>query len=190
MLTKISIDVNVRTGEVSFSLPDLGLSTKETIIEDYIWQEVKEELVSGQEVWGMIELGYRDPDDSARPRIPGKIRLMAFQNFCPYTIDLEYFKDISSHFDVSEWIDILLGAIDYNADGYQSEEEKAHDVDPITSLRGEAVELDRTCPQRYRKIIPIWTGKQIWLAFFRWRHEPIKAILRSIAWDRRPHCQL
>lgn len=124
MLTKISIDVNVRTGEVSFSLPDLGLSTKETIIEDYIWQEVKEELVSGQDIWGMIELGYRDPDDSARPRIPGKIRLMAFQNFCPYTIDLEYFKDISSRFEVSEWIDLLLGAIDYNADGYQSEEEK------------------------------------------------------------------
>ena len=87
MLTKISIDVNIRTGEISFSLPDLGLSSKETIIEDYIWQEVKEELVSGQEVWGMLELGYRDPDDSARPRIPGKIRLMAFQNFCPYTID-------------------------------------------------------------------------------------------------------
>lgn len=79
MLTKISIDVNIRTGEISFSLPDLGLSSKETIIEDYIWQEVKEELVSGQEVWGMLELGYRDPDDSARPRIPGKIRLMAFK---------------------------------------------------------------------------------------------------------------
>lgn len=75
MLTKISIDVNIRTGEISFSLPDLGLSSKETIIEDYIWQEVKEELVSGQEVWGMLELGYRDPDDSARPRIPGKSAL-------------------------------------------------------------------------------------------------------------------
>ena len=124
MLTKISIDVNIRTGEISFSLPDLGLSSKETIIEDYIWQEVKEELVSGQEVWGMLELGYRDPDDSARPRIPGKIRLMAFQNFCPYTIDLEYYKDIASHFEVSDWIDVLLGAIDYNASGYQSEEEK------------------------------------------------------------------
>lgn len=60
MLTKISIDVNVRTGEVSFSLPDLGLSTKETIIEDYIWQEVKEELVSGQEV---SKLTLHDPDD-------------------------------------------------------------------------------------------------------------------------------
>lgn len=36
MLTKISIDVNIRTGEISFSLPDLGLSSKETIIEDYI----------------------------------------------------------------------------------------------------------------------------------------------------------
>ena len=49
---------------------------------------------------------------------------MAFQNFCPYTIDLEYYKDIASHFEVSEWIDVLLGAIDYNASGYQSEEEK------------------------------------------------------------------
>lgn len=49
---------------------------------------------------------------------------MAFQNFCPYTIDLEYYKDITSHFEVSEWIDVLLGAIDYNASGYQSEEEK------------------------------------------------------------------
>ena len=61
MLTKISIDVNIRTGEISFSLPDLGLSSKETIIEDYIWQEVKEELVSGQEVWGMLDWGTEIP---------------------------------------------------------------------------------------------------------------------------------
>ena len=84
MLTKLSIEVDVRQGEVSFALPDLGLSAKETIIEDSVWQGVKEELVSGQEVWGMIELGYRDPDDSVKPRLPGKIRLLRFQNFCPY----------------------------------------------------------------------------------------------------------
>lgn len=124
MLTKISIDVDVRTGEISFALPDLGLTAKESIIEDFIWQEFKDELVSGQEVWGMIELGYRAPDETVKPKIPGKIRLVNFQNFCPYTIDLEYFKDIRAHFSVKEWIDILFGAIDYNAKSYHSDEEK------------------------------------------------------------------
>ena len=124
MLTKLSIEVDVRQGEVSFALPDLGLSAKETIIEDSVWQGVKEELVSGQEVWGMIELGYRDPDDSVKPRLPGKIRLLRFQNFCPYTINLDFYKDVRDRFTTGEWLDILLGAIDYNAAGYETEEQK------------------------------------------------------------------
>ena len=124
MLTKLSIEVDVRQGEVSFALPDLGLSAKETIIEDSVWQDVKDELVSGQEVWGMIELGYRDPDDSVRPRLPGKIRLLRFQNFCPYTINLDFYKDVRDRFTIGEWLDVLLGAIDYNAAGYRTEEEK------------------------------------------------------------------
>ena len=124
MLTKLSIEVDIRQGEVSFSLPDLGLSARETMIEDAVWQDVKEELASGQEVWGMIELGYRDPDDSVRPRIPGKIRLVRFQNFCPYTINLDFYKDVRDRFTTAEWLDVLLGAIDYNAEGYRTEEEK------------------------------------------------------------------
>lgn len=124
MLTKISIEVNVAKGEVSFSLPDFGLSAKETIIEDYVWQEVKEDLVTGQEVWGMLELGYREPDDSVKPIIPGKIRLINFQNFCPYSIDLDFYKDVRAKFSTDEWLDVLLGAIDYNAAGYKTEEEK------------------------------------------------------------------
>lgn len=124
MLAKISIDVDIKTGEVSFSLPDFGLSSKETIIDDMVWENVKEDLVSGHEVWGMIELGYRLPDDSVKPKIPGKIRLISFKNFCPYQIDMEYYKYACSKFSTSEWIDVLLGAIDYNASGYKDEEQK------------------------------------------------------------------
>lgn len=124
MLAKISVEVDVRTGQVSFTLPDFGLSTKETIIEDDVWFDYKEELISGHEVWGMIELGYRLPDDSVIPHIPGKIRLISFRNFCPYEINTEYYKTVRSKFDIKEWIDILLGAVDYNAAGYNSSEEK------------------------------------------------------------------
>jgi len=124
ILTKISVEIDIRTGEVSFALPDFSLSPKQTIIEDADWNKFKNELVKGREIWGMLELGYRPPNDSVSPKIPGKIRLLGFKNFCPYTIDLDYYKDVRSDFTTSEWIDILLGAVDYNATGYKSEEEK------------------------------------------------------------------
>lgn len=124
LLAKIAVDIDIRTGEVSFSLPDFGLSARETIIEDIVWNDCKEELISGQEVWGMLELGYRLPDSSASPKIPGKIKLVSFRNFCPYRINIDYYKDVRSKFTTEEWIDVLLGAVDYNASGYSDEEEK------------------------------------------------------------------
>lgn len=124
ILAKISIEVDVRNGEVSFSLPDFGLQAKETVIEDMVWESAKDDLVSGREVWGMLELGYRPPDDSVSPKQPGKIRLVSFRNFRPYEINLDYYKDARAQFTTDEWIDLLLGAIDYNADGYSGEDEK------------------------------------------------------------------
>lgn len=124
LLTKISIDINIKTGEISFALPDFGVTEKETLIEPAIWEVYKDELVRGGEVWGIIKLGYRQPDDTARPKIPGKIKLTGFKNFCPYTVDLEYFKDMRANFSTVEWIDIVLGAIDYNANGYETELQK------------------------------------------------------------------
>ena len=124
VLAKISVDIDIRTGEVSFALPDFGLTAKQTIIEDLVWDSCKKELVKGRESWGMLELGYRPPDDCVTPKLPGKIRLVSFKEFCPYSIELDYYKDVRGEFTTAEWIDVLLGAVDYNAGGYKSEEEK------------------------------------------------------------------
>ena len=124
LLCKIMIDIDVGSGVVSFSLPDYGLANRDTIIEDGVWQECKDVLVKGRETWGMIELGYRPPDPTARPKITGKIRLLKFQNFCPYEIELDYYKNARREFSTQEWIDTILGAVDYNAAGYETEEQK------------------------------------------------------------------
>lgn len=124
LLTRIDIDIDIKTGEVSFALPDYGLTNKETVIEDSVWDNVKDDLVKSNEVWGVVELGYRPPDDSARPKIPGKIKLTDFTSFTPYEIDLDFYKDVRSEFTISEWIDVLLGAMDYNPNGYADEHEK------------------------------------------------------------------
>lgn len=121
-LTKITVDINIATQEVSFSLPDYGLTNRETIIEPIVWDKYKDELVKGKETWGIIELGYRPPCEEFKQR--GKIKLTGFQNFCPYTVDLDYYKDVRSEFSVDEWIDVLLGAIDYNSKGYEDNVQK------------------------------------------------------------------
>lgn len=120
LLTRISIDISIKTQEVYFSLPDFGVSPKDTIIEEHVWSQYKEELVKAKETWGVIELGYRYPEGKQ----PGKIKLVGFKNFCPYEINLEFYKDIRKEFTVQEWIDVILGAIDYNPFGYENEDEK------------------------------------------------------------------
>jgi ATP-dependent Lon protease len=120
-LAKISIDIDIKTQEVSFALPDFGLTYKETLIDQSTWENCKADLVKGKETWGVVELGYRAPETK---KMPGKIKLISFKNFCPYSIDIDYFKDARKEFTVEEWIDVILGAIDYNADGYKDQQEK------------------------------------------------------------------
>jgi len=121
-LAKVSVDIDIKTGEVSFILPDFGLTSKDTIVEDPVWQTCKGDLVRGRETWGIVELGYRNPDEDLKAK--GKIKLIGFKTFCPYTIDLDYYKVARKEFSTTEWIDILLGAVDYNAAGYLGDEEK------------------------------------------------------------------
>ena len=144
LLAKISVDIDIRTGEVSFVLPDFGLTAKQTIIEDSVWDSCKQELIKGRESWGMLELGYRLPDDGVTPKLPGKIRLVNFKDFCPYSIELDYYKDARGEFTTTEWIDALLGAVDYNASGYKNEEEKLTMLTrllPFTEKRLNLIEL-------------------------------------------------
>lgn len=119
ILTKVTVDIDIKTQEISFSLPDFGLGHKETIIEPDVWYNCREDLVNGKDVWGVVELGYRMPDEEMK--LKGKIKMVDFSSFCPYIVDLDYYKDMRNEFSIQEWIDILLGAIDYNADGYRDD---------------------------------------------------------------------
>ena len=131
-LAKVSIDIDIKSGEVSFSLPDFGLSGKDTIIDETVWDSCKDDLVRGRETWGIVEIGYRVPDDEAR--LKGKIKLTAFKTFCPYTIDVDYYKEARAEFSTSEWINVLLGAVDYNASGYIGDNAEEKKLTMLTRL--------------------------------------------------------
>jgi len=115
-LGKIEIQFRVRTDEYTFAIPELGLKHTETLIEDYVWTRIKEDVVRTAGGWGLLQLGYRSPDDD-NPR--GCFTLLEYKNFCPYTIDLDAYREAREQFTVEEWVDVVLGAIDYNPEGYE-----------------------------------------------------------------------
>lgn len=119
-LAKVSVEIDIKTGNISFALPDFGLWHKETVISRNVWDTYGESLLKAEENWGIVELGYQFPEEKKA----GKIKLISFKDFCPYTIDLDDFKYAREEFSLDEWIDIVLGAIDYNAEGYENERTK------------------------------------------------------------------
>lgn len=120
-LAKISINIDIASQTVSFELPDFGLGYKDTIIPRDTWEACSTELLKSEENWGIVEIGYQFPEkESAR----GRIKLVSFRDFCPYIVDLDDYKYAREEFTLTEWIDILLGAADYNAAGYESTEQK------------------------------------------------------------------
>lgn len=120
-LGKISININIKKQEVSFKLPDFNLDYKETIIPKRVWDECCDELLKTEENWGIIEIGYYMPEDEKEPC---KIKLVSYQDFCPYDVCLDDYKSAREDFSLTEWVDIILSATDYNPEGYESFESK------------------------------------------------------------------
>ncbi len=120
LLARISVEIHIGSQSVSFALPDFGLSYGETLIPQETWERYGPELLKAEESWGIIELGYIPPN------LPGggKIILLSYQDFCPYEIDLDAYKEAREDFSLGEWVDILLGAVDYNAAGYANTAQK------------------------------------------------------------------
>lgn len=120
-LGRISINIDIRTQDISFALPDFGLGYKDTYISPNVWEDCSADLLKAEESWGIVELGYLYPDDEKKG---GRIQLLSFKDFCPYSIDLDEFKDAREMFSLDEWIDIVLSAVDYNPRGYDSVAQK------------------------------------------------------------------
>jgi ATP-dependent Lon protease len=115
-LAKVNVEFRSRENYYSFEIPDLGFRHTETIIEDYVWERVKDQLIHEAGGWGMVKLGYAYPDENKKN---GRFTLLEYKNFRPYQVNLDAFRAARAHYDVEEWTDVLLGAIDYDPDGFR-----------------------------------------------------------------------
>ena len=142
-LAKIAVNIDIGTQTISFELPDFGLSNKETIITPDVWSSCSTDLLKSEENWGIVELGYHY---GSMPREKGKIKLVSFKDFCPYVVDLDDYKYAREDFSLSEWIDILLGAADYNARGYSGEKQKLSVIQRLLPFVEKRINLMELAP--------------------------------------------
>lgn len=122
ILARVAIRMSIRSGEVAFALPDYAVTQDDTYIDRAVWDSIRDSFLSENECWGVLRLAYRKIQVGRNT--VGKICLIGYADFKPYNIDLAYFKAARRAFTLEEWMDILLGAIDYNADGFADEKEK------------------------------------------------------------------
>jgi ATP-dependent Lon protease len=50
--------------------------------------------------------------------------MVGFAPFRPYNVDLSYYQEARTFFSIDEWLDVLLGAIDYNPTGFLNDLQK------------------------------------------------------------------
>lgn len=118
-LAKLRVEIDVRTGEGLFALPDLGFPNRkhEAIVSSRVLRHNRQELLSDSETWGIVECEWSPAGLTGREG-DGAIYMTDYKKFQPYQIDTEFFRDARKEFTLDEWIDTLLLAVDYNPDGF------------------------------------------------------------------------
>ena len=146
-LAKIKIDFDVKNRTALFSLPDFEVPKKkgDAIVDWDVIESNRDYLLSPTEVWGLIEVSLEEGTKGS------VFKLVDFQPFCPYTIDLDYYVEARKFFSVDEWINVLLSAIDYNPNGYVSKTQKLTMLSRLLPFVEKRVNLIELAPKETGK---------------------------------------
>lgn len=134
-LARVRVTVDIKTGKTQFELPDFGgnRSGAGGIVNNDVVEKWQDTLLKESENWGIITLSWQMEVSRSKPK--GFIAMVDYKPFCPYAIDLDDFKEYRAEFNIHEWIDVILTAIDYNPAGYVDENGEESEKKKLFFLR-------------------------------------------------------
>ncbi len=93
-------------------------------------------------VWSILEMGYSHAADA-------KVRwlIMDIKPIQVSNIDLDEYIEVRKHFNLEEWLDLLMHSIGLNPE-YFNRRGKTHPDIPADHARGKQLQLHRTRAQR------------------------------------------
>ena len=134
-LARVRVSVDIKSGKTVFELPDFGGARggASGVVSYEVAEEWKETLLRESENWGIVTLSWTMEGTVAKPK--GVITMVNYKPFCPYSIDLEFYREARKRFKIGEWIDVIISAVDYNPDGYLDEEGNISEKTKLFFLR-------------------------------------------------------
>ena len=134
-LARVRVSVDVKSGKTLFELPDFGGARggASGVVAYEVADEWQDTLLHESENWGIITLSWMMEGTASKPK--GVITMIAYKPFCPYQVDLDFYREARSEFNVHEWIDVVISAIDYNPDGYRDSEGNISEESKLFFLR-------------------------------------------------------
>lgn len=113
LLTKVVIEFDYAKDLICFSLPEYGFPKKkgEAQLDWSVVSEHKAQLLNPDGAWGEVTICYDC----------GITQLVSFKPLCPYTYDLKSYQYGRHAFTTEEWIDVLLGGLNFNPDAFSTE---------------------------------------------------------------------
>lgn len=134
-LARARVSVDVKTGKTIFELPDFGGARggASGIVAFDVAEEWQETLLRESENWGIITLCWTMEGTPNKPK--GVITMVGYKPFCPYSVDLDFYREARKEFSIHEWIDVIISAVDYNPDGYLDEEGNVSEETKLFFLR-------------------------------------------------------
>lgn len=97
----------------------IELTLGNTLIQEENWIDVSETPFKYRVKMPGKNIGHSV--EAEESYLPNEIYLTGYKPFCPYKIDLDFYKDARKQFNIHEWIDVIISAVDYNPAGYVDE---------------------------------------------------------------------
>ena len=146
-LARIRVTVDVKKGNTVFELPDFGGARGGAagVVAYEVAEKWQEVLLRESENWGIITLSWVMQGTAQNPK--GLITLSDYKPFCPYIVDLEFYREARKEFSIKEWIDVIIGAVDYNPAGYENDETKLYFLRRLLPFVEKRVNLIELAPK-------------------------------------------
>lgn len=120
LLCRFVVYIDLVKNVYRFAIPDLGIKLNEGQIPEYVFSKHKGTLVDG-EMWGIIKVCLLPNEDGKKYHV----EMVDYKPFKPYkSVDVSYLQEARKNFTIEEWIDVLLSAMEYDASGFKSIQEK------------------------------------------------------------------
>lgn len=116
LLARFVVYIDLVKNERQFAIPDYGIKQREGIIPEYVYTKYSGDFVEGEK-WGIIKLCLLPDDDGKK----NHIQMVDYKPFKPYSsVDVNYLVQARKNFTTTEWIDVMLSAMEYDPDGFNS----------------------------------------------------------------------